>query len=724
MNTPLDPQLVKYDPATCDYCGLPIAGLKSETEIGYCCLGCRIAAEVTQSRGETAAQRWTAFTLGLAVFCTLNVVMLTMALWSYAATPSSSFERALADFFRWGALLFSTPVLLVLGRPLAASALEQYRRGVWSTDLLLLTGVVAAYVVSVITTLQSHGHVYFEVTCVILVLVTLGRWLEATGRLQASAALDQLERLLPDTVRRVSETLGQEIVPRSAVQIGECIRILPGERIPFDGIVQRGRTVVDEQFFTGESLPVEKQPTDSVLGGSANLDGEIIVEVTSAADAGALGRLLAAVRSARLTKGDFQRLADRWSQRFLPLISMIAIAAFVWHGWQRDWQHGLLTALSVVLIACPCALALATPLAIWAALAEAARHGVLFRSGAALERMAALRALRWDKTGTLTTGSPQVAQAWYLPTESRDQLESLTAALVSSSNHPFSQALREDLGDIKPLPVVDDIRSISGRGLIGQSPDHGEIVLGSLRWLEELGLHIPPELAEHLNRDEWAASPLVCIGWDGLIRCAYRLTETLRPEAGETLNQCRELGLDQAVLTGDRNARGALLSQQLQVKVLSELLPEQKLSEIHRTRDLLGCVGMVGDGLNDAPALSAADVGIALGCGADVSRDSADVCLLCNDLQRIPWSYDLAVRTVRTIRQNLCWSFGYNSLGVILAACGWLHPAVAAVLMVVSSLVVLNNSLKLREAPLETGSITPTSPWDQPSPQALLESQS
>lgn len=681
---------------TCHYCGLPVTGVSSAGERAYCCFGCRFASEVTQATGDTAAQRWTALTLGISVFCTMNAVMLTMALWSYAAVPTSPFEVALADFLRYGALLFSTPVLLVLGRPLLSSAIEQFRRGVWSTDLLLLTGVITAFVVSAVSTFRSQGHVYFEVSCVILVLVTLGRWLEATGRLQVSLALEQLERLVPDVVRVMALNGMDTQQPRVAVKVGQLLRVLAGERIPVDGNVVRGRAVIDEQFFTGESAPVEKLVGDRVLEGTLNLDGDLVLVVTAPPAAGALGRLIEAVRAARLTKGHFQKLADRWSQRFFPVISFVAGLTFIVHTWLSGWEAGILTALSVVLIACPCALALATPLAVWAALAQAATKGVLVRSGDALERLATIRAIRWDKTGTLTTGSPQVRCLLCEVDSERPSIEAVSAAMVAASTHSFSRAIREYL-DETPIDLeLSDIRTVAGRGLCTQGSQGDLVALGSLRWMGDRRLTMGPRLSNLLAHNDQAAASLVCIGWGNAVRGVFLLEETLRVETTEALAACRALGLDQAVLTGDRCARARVLEQELRIPVQAELLPDEKLLAIHAVRTTAGSVAMVGDGLNDAPALAAADIGIALGCGADVTRDSADVCLLSNDLRRVPWSLELARNTVRTIRQNLAWSFGYNGLGVIVAACGWLHPAVAAVLMVVSSLMVLGNSLKLR----------------------------
>lgn len=707
--------------ATCDFCGLPTRAPSSPGEPVYCCYGCRFAAGISTAAPQTPAAFGPASALGFSVFFTMNVVMLTMALWSYADEPESPFQEALGHVLRYGAMVFALPVLLLLGRPLFSHAVQGLRRNLLSTDLLLATGVLASFAVSIINTWRGAGHVYYEVGCVILVLVTLGRWLEAAGRSQASAALDQLEGLVPEEVRHYRQD-GDRMTPRKSVVVGDLIHILAGERIPLDGRIVRGRGVIDEQFFTGESAPVEKQPGDLLLGGSLNLDGDLIVNVTAPPEAGALGRLVDVVRAARLSKGRYQLLSDQWSQWFFPVISTLALGAFAVHGSRVDWEYGLLTALSVVLIACPCGLALATPLAVWTALGTAAKKGVLFRSGAAIETLAGVRAIRWDKTGTLTTGSPRVEQLLCEDIARQDQVEYWAVLLTKSSHHHFSQAIYEFLAAEAPSSGAigglasdawiaihaDGIQTVPGRGLRARLPDGRVIALGSLRLMDGCGMSWGPRLSAALAGPAIADRPLAAVGFDGTVQGLFVLEESLRPEAEEAIRRCRELGLDQGILTGDRQARALRLTALLNsssaladsgprraISVQTDLLPADKLAAVQTAHQQFGCVAMVGDGLNDAPALAAADIGIALGCGADVSRDSADLCLLSSDLRLVPWAYDYSRLTIQTIRTNLAWSFGYNGIGVIFAAMGRLHPALAAALMVVSSLMVLGNSLRL-----------------------------
>jgi cation transport ATPase len=420
----------------CDFCSLPVSGridssLSPSPEPKYCCFGCRFAAEVTRSGGEQGINRALLLKLGAAVFCSMNVMVFTMFLWSqdiYSDRETSQLAHALEDIFRYLGLLFSLPVLLLLGGPLLQNAMSDLWRGVAATDLLVCLGVLAAFGFSAVSVIAGNGPVYFEVACVVLVLITLGRWLEAQGKLQATAALQDLESLLPQTMRRVRNGV-EETVEADQIEIDDLVRILPGERVPTDGRVVTGMSHVDQQMLTGESLPVERTEGDAVLGGSLALDGELFVSVTAPAGQGALSRLLEALREARLARGHYQRVADRIAAWFLPIVFVISVAATIAHANVYGLERGILAGLSVALIACPCALGLATPLAVWTALGTAARHQVLFRSGEALERLAGIKALVWDKTGTLTTGMAAVERLEVDPDDHEDVVRNVNSSV-------------------------------------------------------------------------------------------------------------------------------------------------------------------------------------------------------------------------------------------------------------------------------------------------------
>jgi heavy metal translocating P-type ATPase len=446
-----------------------------------------------------------------------------------------------------------------------------------------------------------------------------------------------------------------------------------------------------------------------VLGGTLNLDGDLTIEVTASSEAGTLARLIELVRQARESKGRYARMADRVAGRFVPAIFAIALGAFGAHWAFGSFERGLYAALAVALIACPCALGLAAPLAIWSALGTAAGRGVLFKSGEALERLSEIVAVRFDKTGVLTTGAPTVSGFTYADGSDRDITLDRAAALADASSHALSLAI-VDFGRGRARFVDDSaatdcrrqsadvtaIRVVPGLGVIGSLAGTGSsVALGSLRFMREQDLSIGPDLGAAVHAAESRGLPLSLVGWDQSARGLFVFEESWRARAGSVARWLGANGIDVAVLTGDHAARGRAIARQLGVTVQAELLPAQKVAAVERAHHSLGPVCMIGDGINDAPALAASDAGVALGCGTDVARDAASICLLGDDLGLVPWAIELARRTRRVIRWNLCWAFGYNAFGIAWAAFGWLNPAVAAFLMAASSALVTVNSLRL-----------------------------
>ena len=723
----------------CDYCGLPVTGgwlfarkrpiavVPTAPEPLYCCLGCRLAADITRSRGEEGAANWTLVRLGLALFFTLNVMVFTMALWSqdvYGVGPDGvvPLADALAELFRWLCLIFAIPVLLLLGVPMAGSAWSALRGGTPTADLLIVVGVAASYAFSAVSVIRESGHVYFEVGCMVLILVTLGRWIEATGRWRAGVALAALDSLLPERVRLVADGIERSVSSRS-VRAGDCVRVLPGERFAADGEIIRGRASIDEHVFTGESQPVVKQSGDAVTGGTTNIDGDVLVKLSTATGEGGLRRLVDLVREARNSKGRYQRLADRAAVWFLPAVIAVAAATLVYHTASVGIERGMLAALAVLLVACPCALGLATPMAVWSALGTASEAQVLFKNAESLERLATIRAVRFDKTGTLTESDLQV-RGLAAARDEHDEVLRRSAALASATTHPSAGAICDFAGHHHLASDLADAHTVAGKGVTArQVSDGAELVLGSPEFLSETGLELPADLASEITAAGANGDAVTCIGWDGAVRGVFRFRERLRGEAEGALGRLIDLDLDVAVLTGDRSVRAAQMARRLGVTVHSGLSPEAKLDFVRRAQQEIGPTAVVGDGINDAPALAASDLGVSLACGTDVSRDSADVCLLGNDLSRLPWAITLARRTVRVIRQNLAWAFGYNAVAILLAASGLLNPIFAALAMAASSLFVVCNSLRLREITKEDSHESRDSNRQDDSPRATACSQ-
>jgi len=688
----------------CDYCGLPVAGTAAADGPRYCCHGCRFAASITGAGGADGQARWMLARLGLAIFFSMNVMVFTMLLWSQQeeAATSGVAAEALYGLARHACLLFTAPVLLLLGGPLLDDTLAEVRRGRAGLNLLLLAGVTAAFAISAVATWRAAGHVYFEVSCMVLVAVTLGRWLEATGKLRTTAALRELRTLLPDVVRLVEPAgdvatagdggVATRAVPLAAVTVGDRLRVLPGEHLPTDGRIVVGEAALDERAVTGESEPVVRRADGTaasrVHSGSCNLDGDLIVEVTAPPGAGTLERLIDAVETAA-GRSRQQRLAERISAWFLPLVLVVAAATTVVH-WRRGGPAaGVLTGLAVVVVSCPCALGLATPLALWAAIGTATRRHVLVRNGDALERLARADTFCFDKTGTLTAGCRVIeivviGPAVAAPADA-DELLAVAAGLAAGSTHVHAAAIVAAAHErgVQPTPIVNP-RSIPGRGVEGRLPDGRVARLGSPGWLG----HVASGAGD---------GPRCLVAVDGVPRLAFHIAEFVRPEAVAAVAGLRERRGDTWMLSGDHAARAAAVAGPLGLHWQAPLLPTEKLSAIEALAAAGRRVVMVGDGINDAPALAAADVGVALGCGADVSRWTADICLLADDLAVLPGLVDLARRTRRTIRWNLLWAFGYNAACIPAAAAGFVHPAVAALAMIASSLLVIGNSLRLAD---------------------------
>jgi len=705
-----------HESPTCDFCGLPVADdCGSAAEVPrYCCFGCRFAASIAASHGDEGQANWAMTRLGLAIFFAMNVMVFTMLLWSQPESEQGPLAGVWYDLARYACLFFTLPVVLMLGGPLASDAATELSRGRPSLSLLLCVGVAAALLYSIWSLVRGVGHVYFEVACTILVATTLGRWLEATGKLQTTAALRGLARLLPEQARllRGSE---ETLVPASELVAGDAFRVLPGERIAADGEIVRHEASIDEQVVTGESLPVVRGPGQRVLSGMLVLDGPMEILASAGSGEGMLARMVEAVTKATAARSHYQRLAEQISRWFLPLVATVALATLALHWWYGDPAAGLLAALAVLTIACPCALGLATPMALWAAVGRAAQAGVLLCEGDVLSLLALAKTVCFDKTGTLTTGRAIVSGARFASAADAKLALKVARALADTSSHPLSCAVAEYAAEQlteKPRLQATDAHIVPGGGVVGRVDEvPGYVYLGSRKWLADCQQALPATWITGFSDDGRAAETLV--GWGGKVRSQFLIDQTVRPEAEQAIAALRRSGLECCMLTGDRASRARSLGDQLQLAVLAELLPADKLAAIAELATD-GPVVMVGDGINDAPALAAADVGVALASGTDISRHSAAVCLLRDDLRLLPWLVQLARATVRTIRWNLVWTFAYNVAGIGLAAAGWLHPVLAAIAMAASGLLVIGNSLMLAQFDLADHRADDPSPRSSP----------
>ncbi|XUW91515.1 heavy metal translocating P-type ATPase [Burkholderia sp. M6-3] len=598
-------------------------------------------------------------------------------------------------------------VQFVFGARFYRAAYRAVRAGAGNMDLLVALGTSAAYGISVYQ-LATHPddamHLYFEASAVVITLVRFGKWLEARAKRQTTDAIRALQALRPDRAR-IRVGADEREVPLAQVKVGTVVIVRPGERVPVDGAVLEGRTHIDESLITGESMPVAKQTGDAVTAGSINGEGAIAVTTTAIGAETTLARIIRLVESAQAEKAPIQRLVDRVSEIFVPTI--LAIAALTLIGWLMAGAGGetaILNAVAVLVIACPCALGLATPAAIMAGTGVAARHGVLIKDAEALETAHRVNVVAFDKTGTLTIGQPSVTAFEPVGSMDRHEALALAAAVQRQSDHPLARAVvkaHEAAASGARVLNASAARAVAGRG-VEADVEGRSLALGSARWLRELGIDLSPE-AEARARELEAAGNTV--SWlmqrdsqSGVALALIAFGDTVKPTARAAIDRLRAMGVKSVLVTGDNRGSAASVADALGIDEFhAEVLPDDKARVI---RDLkmrsAGIVAMAGDGINDAPALAAADIGIAMATGTDVAMHAAGITLMRGDPALVADAIDISRKTWRKIQQNLFWAFVYNLIGIPLAAFGLLNPMLAGAAMAFSSVSVVTNALLLR----------------------------
>ncbi|WNC92897.1 heavy metal translocating P-type ATPase [Paraburkholderia sp. FT54] len=638
----------------------------------------------------------------------------------------------------WLQFAFASIVQFAFGARFYRAAYRAVRAGAGNMDLLVALGTSAAYGISVYELATHPGdmmHLYFEASAVVITLVRFGKWLEARAKRQTTDAIRALNALRPERAR-IRVGADERDVPLAQVRVGTVVIVRPGERVPVDGAVLEGRTHIDESLITGESLPVPKQVADAVTAGSINGEGAIAVTTTAIGAETTLARVIRLVESAQAEKAPIQRLVDRVSEIFVPAI--LAIAALTLAGWLIAGAGGetaILNAVAVLVIACPCALGLATPAAIMAGTGVAARHGVLIKDAEALETAHRVTIVAFDKTGTLTLGQPSVTAFEPIGGVSRDEALALAAAVQRHSDHPLARAVLKahevaatNSGDVTaadaggvaaasaggtaatetgvavasgqiPPQHASAARAVAGRG-VEADVDGRTLALGSTRWLNELGIDLPAELATRAHELEAAGNT---VSWlmqreapAALALIAFG--DTVKPTARAAVERLAQMGIKSVLVTGDNRGSAASVAKALGIDEFhAEVLPDDKARVI---RDLkirsAGIVAMAGDGINDAPALAAADIGIAMATGTDVAMHAAGITLMRGDPALVADAIDISRKTWRKIQQNLFWAFVYNLIGIPLAAFGLLNPMLAGAAMAFSSVSVVTNALLLR----------------------------
>ncbi len=604
----------------------------------------------------------------------------------------------------WVQWALATPVQFGLGARFYRDAFKALRARSGNMDLLVALGTSAAYGLSVYLLFKhaNHGsqHLYFEASATVITLVRLGKWLEGRARRQTTEAIRALNALRPATAHRLREGKEQQ-VPIGSLIVGDLVRVHPGERVAVDGRVVDGTSDVDESLITGESLPVPKHSGDRVTAGAVNGDGVLTVETTAIGAETTLARIVRLVESAQAAKAPIQRTVDRVSEVFVPVVLAAAVLTVVaWIAWSGDWERAIVNAVAVLVIACPCALGLATPTAIMVGTGVSARHGILIKDALALEIAHRVDTVVFDKTGTLTLGRPTLVD--FRATGAAESLEMLrlAASLQQGSDHPLARAVMESArGRGLELLPVSAVRALPGRGVCGQV-NGTPLSMGSSRWMRESGADPGAlgQVALALEADGRTVSWLLD-GEAGGARVLGLLAfgDQVKDGAAKAISRLKALGIRVVMLTGDNSGSASAVARELGIESFTaEVLPGDKSTLVQQLRSQGRVVAMVGDGINDAPALAAADVGIAMATGTDVAMETAGITLMRGELNLVADALDISRRTSTTVWRGLFWAFIYNVIGMPLAALGLLNPVIAGAAMALSSVSVVGNALLLR----------------------------
>ena len=653
--------------------------------LGLCAQG---VSPSTSARGSSARRLVTALPPRLLVCLALAVPVVALAM-----VPALQFRG-----WAWVSLVLASPVVLWGAWPLHRAAIANARHGTATMDTLVSLGVAAAYLWSLYALIVGHGSTYLDVATGVTALVLLGRHLEARARRQSGAAL----RALLDLGAKDAAVLrdGREVrVPVSLLAVGDEFVVRPGEKIATDGIVRSGHSAVDASMLTGEPVPAEVTAGDSVTGGCVSISGRLVVRATRVGADTQLAQMARLVTQAQAGKAPVQRLADRISAVFVPVVIAVAVATLAgWLAAGRPATAAFTAAVAVLIVACPCAMGLATPTAILVGTGRGAQLGILIKGPEVLESTRAVDTIVLDKTGTVTTGRMSLLDVAAAPGENETELLRLAGSLESGSEHPIAVAIavgaRATLAD---LPEITDFVSHPGLGTTGKVAGH-MVVAGRPGWLEsDWAMSVPVPLATRIAQAGAAGQTTVGVGWDGQVRGVLVVADSIKPTSAAAIARLRDMGLRPVLLTGDgAGAAGAVAAEVGIAEVIAGVLPAEKVDAIKRLQEAGHVVAMAGDGINDAAALAQADLGLAMGTGTDAAIEAGDLTLVRGDLLAVPDAIALSRRTLRTIKANLFWAFGYNAAAIPLAALGYLNPLIAAATMAFSSLFVVSNSLRLR----------------------------
>ena len=684
----------------CSHCLLSLGSYPTKRIVNgedhaFCCYGCCLAYQVKHGSREEPEAAWLLVRLGIGGFLSMNIMLFSLLL--YSGTFDVADSEMLPKFY-WLLGIFATPVLFILGGPFIKESWEGALQGRLNSATLISIGAISAYGYSMLMLFTGGKNIYFDTATMILVLFTLGRYLEASGRAKAVrnvAPLLEAERQWATVIEN-----GKEIRSSiSKMKVGMNVRIRPGERFPVDGIVLEGFSSADESILTGENRPVIKSEGDLVLAGSINQKGSLLIECGALGAATQWGLLCKSVREALSHPSSIQRLADNVASIFVPIVLAITILTIIYWQSQVPLDQALLNGLAVLVVACPCALGLAAPLATALGLGQYIQRGCIIRGGEVQETLAKIRRIAFDKTGTLTKGATRLIKIENNDASQEEVLQR-AAGLEQHSEHSLAQGIISVAKERKMIiKNPERVQAVAGSGVMGYI--EGELTaVGRSEWLIEQGLEMPSLFVKKLQNYESSGQTVVCVGWSGKIHGILLLDDMLLPEVPIMVETLKKLDMRTILLTGDLPAVASRIAKSAGVEEWkASMSPDEKCNFLEQWGGIEDPAIMVGDGLNDGPVLARAEVGIAVGSATDLARETADLVLPEKGLALLPWVILLSRAVHRTIITNLLWAFGYNIVAITLAVFGLLQPILAAGLMAGSSLLVVFNSLRLEQFP-------------------------
>ena len=597
----------------------------------------------------------------------------------------------------WFQLILATPVQFLIGYRFYKGAYNSLRGGGANMDVLVSMGTSAAYFYSIYNLIIGVHEYYFEASAVIITLILLGKTFEAVAKGKTSEAIKKLMGLQPKTARIIKDGVEMDI-PIEKVEIGDIIVVRPGERVPVDGIIVEGNSAVDESMITGESIPIDKAIDDEVIGATINKFGTFKFRATKIGKDTVLSQIIKLVEDAQGSKAPVQRLADKISGIFVPIVVVIAFATFLgFYLIGGNFNIGLINAVAVLVIACPCALGLATPTAIMVGTGKGAENGILIKSGEHLERAHKMDTIVFDKTGTITKGEPEVTDIISFNDIDRDEILRIAASVEKTSEHPLGQSIvKKGEEELLRLSEPEKFMAVPGKGLRATF-EGKEVLVGNRRLMVDNNISITNGEETLLKLEEEGKTAML-LSLDNKLSGIIAVADQIKETSKKAIEELKSMGLDVYMITGDNERTAQAIAKEVGItNVLAEVLPENKAEVVEEIKSKGKHVGMVGDGINDAPALAAADVGFAIGTGTDVAMEAADITLMRGDLSGVVTAIRLSHKTMKTIRQNLFWAFFYNSLGIPFAALGFLDPMIAGAAMAFSSVSVVTNSLRLKK---------------------------